>query len=270
MKKRETDIKLPEELSGSDVQDLLNQVHKYEVKYPDEAEIGRTIEVVRSNMKKQEKQGLIPDILRLALSDVSLISPFYWMTSLAIYIAGALLLLWVQTPLLILFLLSPVPFMLGMMEIFRSRDEHMLELEQSCKFNAVSVIFSRLFIIGIYSIVLNTVYSFWLSLLNETLGLFQLTIYWLTPFTVVCGITLMAASNMKGSSSAAYLLPFWGVICFSTQYDSRIQDLISAANVALYVLMLALGIAFTAYQIHRLHKNIKAYCERNAALESQY
>jgi hypothetical protein len=275
MKRREADFELPEDMSSDEFQEIVNHLHKYEVKLPDEVEINRTVEAVRvhmnvNNKHRSSEMDRISQIFRFALSGISFFSPVYWIVSIALYLAGVLFFVTGQNPYFIVLALSPIPFILGIIEVFRSRDEGMMELEMSFKFNAASVMLSKLLVIAVFNILLNSIISVYFYFAQETLNLFQITIYWLTPFSLVCGLSLMMALRFRSTYTTLCLMPIWIIICLSILSVPSLKEQLITMNTAAYLVFIGLGIVFTCIQVSRLISKTQSYFERNVPFEINY
>lgn len=191
----------------------------YEPPYPSDAEIERTVEAVRTEWKlyrrlPRERFGMLR-LLRQVAYDILLTSPAYVVGSALLYVIG-LLGLYVQTALLpqfVLFALAPVPFLLGLAEAMRSRDERMLEMEQACRFNGASVLLAKLSLIGGYSIGLNCLAALWLANAGVGARLGELTMLWLLPFTLMSVLALLAVLWLRGSTAVLLMLGVWASCC---------------------------------------------------------
>lgn len=275
MKKREQEWDLPEEPFSSDHEEVINRLHQYEVDFPDEAEMNRTVEAVKMYMTENtNRRSLIKDhvfnIIRVALMDITYIKPLYWIVSILLYTAGILFYWTGQNPYFIVLTLSPLPFILGIFEIFRGRDEGMLELEMSFKFNAASMMLSKLFIIAVFNILLNSLLSVYFAVVQENLNLLHMTMYWLTPFTMVCGLSLMIATRVRSNYSVACLISIWIILCLSLLKIPALEDKLTTMNKAAYALLIVLGTVLFIIQIKLLFSKTTSYFERNVRLETNY
>ncbi|WNQ11963.1 hypothetical protein MJA45_02570 [Paenibacillus aurantius] len=249
----------PEDRLDEDDLDIRRFLQKYEVKYPDAREVDRTVEAVKLHMRldvsRERGAGRrLLRLLRLAVSEVSIVHPSYWMVSLALYLIGFL----VgegglpASPAQTLFILSPMPFLLGMAEVFRSRDEGMLELEMSTPFNGASVLLARLSIVGVYTILLNSLAVLWLADSSNFSRLMGITVLWLTPFTLLSGLALLAASRWRGSTAVLVTMTVWVGFCLvAVMSPPLMRSLLSVSAVSSLLLMIA-GILLAAGQVRGL------------------
>lgn len=275
MKKSKANTEFPEDVSHADLQQIIANFNKFEVKFPDQNEINSTIETVRTQMRirARKKSGFLCRFSRIiwfAFSEISVIRPIYWLTSIALYVAGALF-TWLSAmsnPYMMLLALSPTPFMLGLIEVFRGRDERMLELEMSCRYNAISVILSKLFVIGVYNIFINFVCSILFSLMSDSVQMYKITLFWLTPFTLVCGLSLMIAIRLREGTSVMAMMSIWVSLCMVFLLSPALIDKLLVLDTFFYLMLIVIGTACTAIQIKKLLTTTNMYFERNVLLES--
>ena len=232
---------------------------KYEFKYPGSEEINRTVETVRFHMRMKagHKRGSwerMKRLLRLTASEFIFISPTFWIVSAALYLAGFIMIGLEHDilPEFALFVLSPMPFILGLVEVFRCRDERMLELEMSCTYNAPSIMLSKLCIVGMYSILLNAICSMGLAGAAEQVHLMDITLLWMTPFTVLSGLSLAVAIRLRGSAAVVCMMSIWLGFCMIIILNPSLMRSILTMHAASCLLLIAMGVIMTATQISRL------------------
>ncbi len=157
---------------------------------------------------------------------------------------------------MIMMLISPVPFLLGLLEIFRGRDEVLLELEMSCKYTAQQLMLMKLVVVGVYNVLLCFILIAIFSLFGEPLLLSKLVIYWATPLTVIASIGLTLANRMRGSLLAPISIVIWifaavafmNILDFEQQSDIVSPILCGAISV--------IAIALLIVQIKRLRRGL--------------
>ncbi|UVI28380.1 hypothetical protein [Paenibacillus spongiae] len=255
--------RMQDDRSDTVTEEDLNDIHdfllQYEVEYPDSAEIDRTVEALRLHMHASagEQRGLgerLKRLLRLAASEVTLMSPFYWLMSTVLYLAGFMMIGLESklTPEFALFTLAPMPFILGLVDIFRSRDQRMLELEMSCTFNAASVMLAKILIIGVYNIALNSLCSLWFIRITEQMDVMDITLLWMTPFSVISGLSLLAAIRLRGSTAVSFMIAIWFSFCLIVIINPSLMRRILTMPAAIYLLLIMLGAMLIVMQLYRL------------------
>ncbi|MBP1995170.1 hypothetical protein [Paenibacillus eucommiae] len=258
---KSTENELPEDMTEDEFKNIHDFLLQYDVKYPDPDAINRTVEAARFQMRLKARPKLrlwmrMQRVLRLAASELSMMSPLYWIVSAALYVSGFMMIgfKFHATPAFSLFALAPLPFILGLMEVFRSRDERMLELEMSCVFNAASVMLSKLSMIGVYNILLNSLCSLWLIRITEQTHLWDITLLWMTPFTLISGLSLVAAIHLRGSTAVLFVMTLWLSFCLILIFNPILMRNLLTMHTASYLLLIGFGIMLTVMQVSRLLK----------------
>lgn len=260
MKNQNINFEIFNEISEKEFSELDSIIKAYTINSPEQAEIDNTIEMLRqyvSEVKHPEaiSDGKLYDIVFNALREIKFMSKYFWFISFIIFLTGFYIVqtdidinIWYK-PYKMILLMAPIPFFLGIVEIYKGRDQGVLELELSCKISERDIILSKLLVISIYNIVLNTVLSVMLSSFNVGVDIFRAAFLWITPFTVVCGLALALSSKMRGGYAATVLVSSWMVFIISVLSQRHIIEKLVTINLWAYVLLSALGILFTGYQV---------------------
>lgn len=255
---------LPEDVSEEDFEQIQDFLQKYEVKYPDSEEINRTVEEVRIYlvMNTSKKQGIwvrSKQLLRIAASEVSIMRSYYWIISAILYLVGYIMLgLKIDlSPTFILFVLSPIPFILGMIEMFRSRDEGMMEMEMSCTFSGASVMLAKLCVISSYNIVLNVIAAFFYISQSEGSFIGNITLMWLTPFTIISGLSLLISIRLRSHTAVLCMLSIWISFCLIIISNSNLMRNILSMHKSSYLTLILLGVLLTFIQAASLVKRMR-------------
>ncbi|GBF74971.1 hypothetical protein PA598K_03344 [Paenibacillus sp. 598K] len=202
-------------------------------------------------------------LLRLVAGELPFMSRSFWVASLLLYVVGLLSLMQLQqTPQLALFALAPVPMLLGLGEALRSRDAGMLELEMSCRYNGASVMLAKLSIAGVYTVALNSAASLWLSGTGTGIRLGELTLVWLTPFTLATAVALAVIMRMRGSQAVLLTLAVWAMCCLLLLLSPELGRWINRLTGDLGMVMAALGGCAALWQGWRVTQRLST--ERGA------
>jgi len=248
----------PANITEEEAQALSDFLLKIEVPYPNAQEVDRTIDVVRLHMKRGQggARYRLKRLLQLTITEVSVISPFYWLVSAALYMAGLIMIgLHLNiVPELVLFTLSPIPFLLGLVEVFRGRDEGMLELEMSCTFNAPSIMLSKLTIVGLYNIGLNVLCSLVFVHFAQQAYLGMITLLWMVPFTIISGLGLLMALYSRGSTAMSGMLACWLAFCMVVLLQPDFMKMLITMNASVSLLLIVAGMILIMIQVMLLLK----------------
>src|SRR5699024_670438 len=116
-----------------------NELKELTVDYPSEDEIEQTIFALYEHMPEQKKTitsrlEQIKELLILSGKEFMHISPYFWIANAIFLIFGAgSTYFFNANPFITLFVLSPLPFLTGLLEVFKSKNEGLAELEMTLK-----------------------------------------------------------------------------------------------------------------------------------------
>ncbi|RIW28700.1 hypothetical protein D3H55_21235 [Bacillus salacetis] len=235
------------------------KLDEYDVEYPSEAEMMRTIEAVRPfvPVKENRWKGFsknVQSLMKKSYQEVFYFSPLFWILNLLfLSICLSAVTIADQNPYAALMLFAPLPTITGLFEILKSRQSGMAELELSFKYSLQEIILSKMFIIGGFNIGINLIATAALSVFAEDAGMGKLLLYWMTPFTVITGISFLIASRLRHLHAVTAALVIWigsGVMLSNTAVIEKLE----AVPAAVYVLVILAAVVCTALQANRLYK----------------
>ncbi|WP_214630801.1 hypothetical protein [Paenibacillus agaridevorans] len=233
------------------------KLEEFTVEYPSEDAITRTIDAMRPYVT----QAAAPRDKYSCLGQLRLmqIQPLFWLANLLFFCMGLLVwYVWEGDPYKIMLLLSPIPFLLGLLEVFRGRNEGLLELEISCKYSAQQLLLMKLIVICAYNILLCLTLIGVFGLFGEPLLLSKLLMYWTAPFAVAVSVGLAVASRVRNVLSVPIALVIWLFIAYGfltgLEYYEQASELPYIAGLATVFVA-----ACIAKQIQRLKKGFAYY-----------
>ena len=242
-----------------------SELEQFLVKYPDEYMIDDTIDTLRQYVpdKKKEPMKVFKRLLMLitnSKAEISFISKSYWIISIVLFILGYLITSYsAYNPLATLVTLAPFPFIYGLIEVFRGRDEGLLEMEMACKFSANEIMLSKLLVIGIFNIFLNTLLTVAFAPLLVSINIFKVVLFWFTPFIIFATMALWLSMKLRASILVMSLLPLWVFFSTIVVTDPTWRTLILGMHTALHLLFMIIGMIILAYQIRKLMNKYSSY-----------
>lgn len=275
MTRKTSKNELLDDVTNEDMRDIDRFLAQHEVKYPSESEVNRTVEELRLHMvlisNRETSTVRAMKLIRLMSMEVTMFHPSYWITLVLLYAMGYLgvLVSGYLSPPLILFLLAPLPGILGAVELYRSRDERMLELEMSCVHNGASVMLAKLFLVGCTTVCLNLVFTWGIAGYSST-SIMQLTLLWLAPFTVISGLAMLAVARLRGSAAIMLVLSLWGTAAVLLLMKPAWQAHLLAVSSLMYVPVVLAGAALIALQLQRMLRMIHLTMEGEYAGEADH
>lgn len=186
------------------------------------------------------------------LSQIVYIRKRMWAISAFVILAGVftvcvvpyreMVLLWVLSS------LTPLLAVFTSAEISRSDLFGMSELEAGCRFALPQLAGARMLILGVCNFIVISAASVLLGIFSP-LGIARSTLYILTPFVSVCGISLAVLNKTRGqdgiylSAAAALAVSLAGVIFFGKElFDERLTNTFMAAVCAVGVVLMTVQI----------------------------
>jgi hypothetical protein len=219
---------------------------EFSVDFPGEEEIERTIMEIHQYVPKPKSKMLnmsnLKNLLLLSGREVLYISRLFWILNFVFLVFGSILtFLGHSNPYWTLFVLSPIPFVTGLIEVFKSRDHGLMELESSLKYSVQQVILSKLLIVGLFNFVLNVVLIAMFAFeLHIRFNLTALLTYWVMPFTLVSSISLVISTKFRSVIASPILIAFWFAlglfISAANQSTTFIKDMGIVANLVVIVI----------------------------------
>ena len=268
--KERLNLDFTEDMNKDDLNKLIDNLEWYVVKMPSQSDINNTIDNLRDIVPRKISRTKILDLLEIASGEIRFMSSTYWIISLVLFILGVYL-IWMnggsiinsRNPYISAVILAPVPFILGIIEIFRGREEGVIELELSCKISIGEIMFSRLIIICIYNILLNTMLSIVLIYFNSGILFWKITLMWLTPFTVISGIGLVLVRKLRGSYVAAIFTGVWMVLIMTILTQKKVMDKLMGINATVYAVLIIIGTILMIVQIKSYSQRSSSFFERS-------
>ncbi|WP_062049531.1 hypothetical protein [Bacillus sp. JCM 19034] len=239
----------------------------YIVKFPDDDLIESTVDSLRQYVPNREKEIIstkerLRELVIRVSKDFTFIHKGFWIVSCLLLLTGYYIAnVSVANPLFILVLFAPLPFALGLLEVFRGRDKGMLEMEMACKHSVYEVVLSKLLIISIYNIVLIGVLTVLLMPNLSHYSLWEVSLIWMTPFTWFVASALFLSIHFRGVVFSSLFTGLW--VLFSTFLLSqhRWAEALVHLNVALHVVLLLVGLALCLLQLKRMARKFSSFEE---------
>lgn len=168
---------------------------------------------------------------------------------------------------LLLFFTAPLPLVIGFWNLIGRSEPMMIELEKTFKYSYFQMLFSRVIIILLTSIV------FFTLLLVQIIGwgnnqgingLFSLIIWGLTPLLLFSVILLMIITISRSRDIILISFLIWNFFGFTT-ISTSIGNVILHVNIAFYILLNLLLIIIVVFQLNRLFYFTRKDTMRNEA-----
>lgn len=263
MNKKEPEHK---DLLDSELEELEREMapflREYHVEYPSDPEIEAAIGTVRSSyvpMKKKRSRLLYEKMLSLLQRsgrEFSQISLFFWISNSLFFLLGLIAILaGPLDPYMTVMFLAPIPLILGLVEILKSRNEGMAELEMTTKHSLQEIMLSKMVIVGSFNLLLNVLVTLILPSFTEGIWLWKLILYWMTPFTVVSAIAFVVASKSRnGYATMGVTMVIWVAISSGIIISQQINLWLESVHVLYYIALNILAVTVLTLQIYRFKR----------------
>lgn len=250
-----------------DYYEIEDKLKRYVVPIPTEEEIDFTIDNLRQYVPKKKKAlttliSKMQYILRVSFIDIDYMSKSYWIISVLIFILGYIRILeGMSNAYLSVIALSPIPFVLSMIDVYKGREEGVIEIELTCVIKPQQLILSKLIIIEFYNIILNTIFTVLLGTIYPNVVLWKLSLMWLTPLIIVSGFTLFLANRIRGGYAVTVVLGIWLSVMVYIFTIPEITRKLLSVNITVYLLIIFVGIVIIAVEVKKITN--KYYYERS-------
>lgn len=205
-------------------ENLKRELDQFTVDFPSEEQIDLTIANLHNHVEHKvhplEKLYFTwKDVFSLAYRELVFISPMFWILNLIFLFFGIANISFFGFSLyMTLFLMAPLPLIVGFIELLKSKDSNLLELESTTKFSWEHIVYSKLFIISLMHLIIISSLIGWSSaVLQMTLTISQLLQYWILPTLIFTSVGLFVSLHFSRKIST-YVLLFFGFVFF---YISR-------------------------------------------------
>lgn len=272
MKKHGTDFSIPEDMDVGELDEIYKELEKFSVKYPDESCIDETLDTLRMYMPRKGHSlkgygGRFRLLMHMAAMEISFMSGAYWAISIILFMLGCEFTITNSgDPYAAVLLLSPVPFVLGMAEVFKGREEGMLEIEMSCRISAGEIMLSRLLLIGIYNVLFDTIFMAVLGAFLPGINMMKVLLSWMVPLTLISGVSLTAAIRIRANYAAAIFISGWAAAVLAIVTRREISDFLMGLNALVYVAVIFIGIMIVIFEAGKI-RSIYSREGRGAAVE---
>ena len=275
MKMQKADFEAVDHLEEQETKALKKILSDYTVPFPSDYQIDATIKTLRqyvpSKQKTYERYSEKLEILfNRTLIEAGLISKTYWLSSVVLFIMGYLITYRTNSHYYGVAVLAPLPFILGLIEVYRGREQGVLEIELTCKISAREIMLSRLVVIGLYSTLLNTLFSAIIGLIMPEVVMWRVLLSWIAPFTFTSSLALWLAMRLRGGFAVTAVLSIWMVVVLAVLSSQPALQYLAQVDVLVYMFVSGLGVILFLFQLHLSLRRHQTYFEGRVSSETDY
>jgi hypothetical protein len=232
---------------------------EYDVEYPAEDRIMMTIDAmkpyvpVRKSRWNTAVKGMAA-ITKQAYQEVFYMSSLFWIAN-GLLIAAALtgVLFMEVNPYAMIMMLAPIPTITGLIEVLKSRNAGMAELEMSFKYNFQEIILSKMMVVGGFNLVINLLLTVSLGIFQQQIMIPKLLLYWVTPFTFISALSLLFVSRYRQVYAITAGIVIW-LAMSSFLSQPKIIEKIEQIPIELFVAAIAAALLTCMFQAIHIYK----------------
>lgn len=199
--------------------DVKEYLDSYKVDFPNEDEIEASIEFIMAQVPVKERNSAIlarkaKGLVMNSSRELMNFSWLFWGLNGLFLLLGVISLLNFNfNPYMTVFALAPLPFFTGIFEILKSKDEGLVELELTLKYNAQQILTSRLLVVGLYNFAVNIVISAITVAVYPEVLFAKLFLAWTIPYVFVTGVAFFISLKTKGIAASGTTIAIWFTFC---------------------------------------------------------
>lgn len=256
-----------ENLLEEDLLDIEDFLQSYVVEKADESSVDETIDVLRAYMPKEASENSINKIsniiksrLELVRFNLSLVSKSYWIFSLLLILGGLAITIKSNENIYeSILMVSPVPILLGLIELTKGKAENVWELELSYKYSLKELVLAKLVIIGVFSIAISILMSFVLVGNYCEINMMKMISIWLIPMFITASVSLFIVSMYRNVNSIGLCVGIW-LIQANSISSKDIENLI-ATKEAVFLFVLCILIVVMTMCLKLFYKRTINYID---------
>lgn len=243
---------LDDEFMDKDIEDFLAS---YVVKDCDEEHIDETIDVLKSYMPRPKEKHVL---LMMIKNELTYANKIYILASLMFIILGIFLTgkMKVSSYYIMLFT-SPIPVIIGLYEIAKSRMNHMWELEKSMKYSNSIIALAKIIIVIGTSSILNIFLSLVLCNISSSINFLECMAAWIVPVSIIFSVELFIFHINSSIYVSAATSSLW--IAALLTFNRFIIHFLNSSSNAILILIMAFSALIFAISTYRFYKKEKNY-----------
>jgi hypothetical protein len=259
---REWELLFKENGEEIDVDELTTMLDAYTVEFPPEHIIQSTIDqslihLRQSTVDSSRYLVKLDRLFQMLSIQTEYLAKWFWFFSALLFMSGYLMTIYGSlNPYKAISVLSPMPFVLGVLELFRGVESGMAEIELACKMSLPQTVMVRFALIGSYNIVLNSLISLGLYW-GADIDFGRVVLFWMVPFTWISSIVLLLATKIRGRLLVPVALSVWAIAVTGLLLNRKVLPYLLSLNVALFVLFAMVGCILLLLQARHLYNRTR-------------
>ncbi|MGF9697224.1 hypothetical protein [Paenibacillus sp. MABNR03] len=263
------------ELEMEEYTEIAPYLDDYVVEFPSEIEIDQTIRALGAHMPGQLSDHLqqspgrsLKELFQLVWGEVMIFHKSYWLVCALLLLCG----FWLGTrstinPYMSGLVLVPVPFVLGLLEVFKGRDLGLMEIELTCKITAQQLMLTRLIVV----LAANMAFVVLLMLAvsggaggSISWGAIGL---WYTQLIIAAGASLWLAMRVRGGTAVSIFLVVWFGLLWLVLSNPQFITLVQSIQTPVLIALALCGVILLISQIGQMTRKYTSQTERGYSFD---
>ncbi len=235
----------------------------YTVEKVEDEDIENTVEVLRSYMPKKKKSSnnITFPYMSLIKNEITYINKIYWIGSLIFIVIGlSFVSINKASPYNYLLQISPIPIILGILEVLKGSEDKVWELEMSFKYSFRQLVLVRLLIVMCFSALINIFLMVMFFKTIPEMTLLKLFFSWITPFSLVGTGSLIIVSKFRTKNSVILCLSIWSIIAiYANEYFAHEIEAFSSMFTLAFI---GASVGIFIYSVYVFYKKMIRFDEK--------
>ncbi|MFE6078838.1 hypothetical protein ACFVQB_30770 [Paenibacillus sp. NPDC057886] len=263
------------ELEMEEFSEIASYLDQYAVEFPSQMEIDKTIRALEAHMPGQMSEHLqqtpgrsLRELFQIVRGEVMIFHKSYWLVCAMLLLIG----FWLGihstiNPYMSGLVLVPVPFVLGLLEVFKGRDQGLMEMELTCKITAQQLMLTRLIVVlaGNMAFVLLLMLAVsggaGGSISWSAIGL------WYTQLIIAAGASLWLAMRVRGGTAVSIFLVAWFGCLWLVLSNPRFITLVQSIQTSVLAALALCGVILLVSQIGQMTRKYTSQTERGYSFD---
>ncbi|MEO2215267.1 hypothetical protein ABGV40_30800 [Paenibacillus amylolyticus] len=267
------------ELEIEEYNEIASYLDEYPVEFPSEMEIDKTIRILdtympdhmNAHLKQKSSGNSVKELFQLVYGEVAVFHKSYWLVCSMLLLFGY----WLGThsttdPYMSVLFIVPVPFVLGLLEVFKGRDQGLMEIELTCKITAQQLMLTRLIVVLIGNMAFVVLLNLLIS--SET----GISISWsaislsYTQLMIAAGTSLWLAMRVRGGTAVSIFLIVWFALVWLVLSNPELKTLLQSIQPTVLIAMALCGVLLLISQIYEMARKYTLQTERGYSFDTDH
>lgn len=266
------------EFEMEEFNEIAPYLDQYAVEFPSEMEIDQTIRTLEAYMPgrvdpmnehlQSTPERSFTELFQIVRGEIAIFHRSYWVICALLLIMG----FWLGghskiDPYMSGVVLVPVPFILGLLEVFKGRDQGLMEMELTCKITSQQLMLTRLIVVLSANMVFVLLLMLAISRGNDGYISWSAMALWYAQLMAAAGASLWLAMRVRGGTAVSLFLVIWFGLIWLILSNPRFISLVQTIQTPVFILLALGGILLLISQIHQMTRKYTSQTERGYSFD---